>query len=109
MKSIRTLTYSLAGALLTCFGAFAGSAEAQTVTTPAVCAQHETIVERLNQEYSETPVGTGLASAGFLVEVFASPGGTWTIVITQPGGTACLVASGNYWEAAPKLVGASGA
>ena len=109
MKNSKTLIYALAGALLIGFGAFARPAEAQTVRTPAVCAEHQTIVERLNQQYSETPVGTGLASAGFVVEVFASPSGTWTIVMTQPSGTACLVASGNYWETAPKLVGASGA
>jgi hypothetical protein len=109
MKSIRTLFYSLTGALLICFGTFAGSAEAQTVTNSTVCAAHATIVERLSDEYAETKVGTGLASAGYLVEVFASSSGSWTIVLTQPGGTACLIASGNYWESAPQLVGAAGA
>jgi hypothetical protein len=50
-----------------------------------------------------------MKSAGYLVEVFASSSGSWTIVLTQPGGTACLIASGNYWESAPQLVGAAGA
>lgn len=41
---------------------------------------------------------TGLASAGQVVEVFASETtGTWTITVTRPDGTACLVATGEHF------------
>ena len=44
----------------------------------------------------------GLTASGGIIEVFASQEGTWTIVITQPNGTSCLIAVGLDWENLPK-------
>ena len=41
----------------------------------------------------------GLAANGSVLEVLASKDGTWTILITSPNGTSCVVAVGDSWEA----------
>jgi hypothetical protein len=33
-----------------------------------------------------------------VVEVFASKAGTWTIVLTDANGLACLAAAGDAWQ-----------
>ena len=44
----------------------------------------------------------GLASNGSMIEIFASPNGSWTIVMTQPDGVTCLMAAGESWEDLPQ-------
>jgi len=50
-----------------------------------------------------------LVGNGSVLEVLASKTGSWTILVTQPSGLLCVVASGEAWEnfpetAADKLV-----
>jgi hypothetical protein len=61
------------------------------------------VAENLNKAYAETPVSMGVTIGGAVIEVFASPDGTWTLVITQPNGVTCLIAAGKDWENLPKL------
>lgn len=74
------------------------------VATPArsesaFCAEHRTLSRFLSDRHAETPVGVGLANNGGLVQVYTSPeGNTWTIFMTMPDGTACLMAAGENWE-----------
>lgn len=75
------------------------AAQAQTARTTANCAKHEQVVERLASKYGESRQSIGLAKNNSVMEVFASPeSGTWTIVITLPGGMTCLVAAGEAFE-----------
>ena len=63
------------------------------------CAPRDLIVERLSNHYGETRQSIGLGANNALVEVFASEDtGTWTITVTMPGGSTCLVASGQSFE-----------
>jgi hypothetical protein len=63
------------------------------------CAPREVVVERLASGYGETRQSIGLAANNAVLEVFASlETGTWTIVVTTPGGPTCLVASGAAFE-----------
>ncbi|MDH3264833.1 MAG: hypothetical protein OEM24_12665, partial [Paracoccaceae bacterium] len=63
------------------------------------CAQREVVVERLATGYGETRQSIGLAANNAVLEVFASlETGTWTILVTTPGGPTCLVASGGAFE-----------
>lgn len=65
----------------------------------AVCADRTTIVDRLAEGYGETRQAIGLASSSQIVEVFASEEtGTWTITVTRPDGTTCLMAAGKHFE-----------
>jgi hypothetical protein len=63
------------------------------------CAPREAVVERLSSGYGETRQSIGLGAQGAIVEVFASmETGSWTITVTMPNGTTCLVASGQSFE-----------
>ncbi len=69
----------------------------------AVCGKRSEFVIKLGKQYSEKPVGMGLAANGSMVEIFSSPAGTFSIVVTHPGGVSCLVAAGDNWAMkAPK-------
>jgi len=62
------------------------------------CAAREVVVSRLAEKYSETRQNIGLAGPGVVMETYASPTGTWTIVMNFPNGVACLIASGQAYE-----------
>jgi hypothetical protein len=66
--------------------------------TPAFCAERARIAERLETEYSEQLVGGGMQSQTGLIEVWAATtGATWTILMTRPDGTSCVMATGTDW------------
>ncbi len=72
-----------------------------------MCGERRAVVENLEQTYSEAPVSIGLASNGSVIEVLASPSGSFTIILTQPNGLSCIMAAGENWEDLPKrLAGA---
>jgi hypothetical protein len=71
------------------------AAPAQTRT----CAERAQVIERLAERYGETLQSMGMNSNNGLLEVYASEEtGSWTILVTSPDGTACLVAAGQMWE-----------
>lgn len=81
-------------AIATAFVILPHAAQAQSA-----CAPRDSVLERLTQSYGETRQSIGLGSNDALVEVFASPEtGSWTITVTMPDGTTCLVASGQAFE-----------
>ncbi|WP_037316739.1 hypothetical protein [Ruegeria halocynthiae] len=64
------------------------------------CAPRADMVKRLTETYGETRQSIGIAQQGAMVEVYASDqSGSWTITVTLPDGTTCLVASGQAYEA----------
>ena len=71
---------------------------APAAADPLVCGEHQTIVGALAQQYKEQRESMGLSSAGHLIEVFVSGGGTWTILLTTKAGLACIVAAGQHWK-----------
>jgi hypothetical protein len=68
------------------------------------CAAREAMLDRLAADYDEKPVSVGVTATGSLLEVLASPKGSWTIIVTVPDGPTCLVSSGDGWRAAPVQV-----
>jgi hypothetical protein len=68
------------------------------------CANRDAVLERLSAQYHEEPISIGVTATGSLLEVLASPEGSWTIIITAPGGPTCLVSSGEGWRGAPVQV-----
>ncbi len=82
------LTISTATAL------FATSVFAQTV-----CGPRDKFVSHLAKKHAEQTTAMGLASNGRVVEVLSAENGSWTIIITEPGGQSCVVAAGEAWEA----------
>jgi len=67
-----------------------------------ICGERADFVERLKDGYAEEPVSVGLAANGSVIEVFTADSGTFSIIITQPSGVSCLVASGEEWLDLPQ-------
>jgi len=74
------------------------SAFSQTVTqTRMNCAERAAIVAKL-VGYHEEPEAIGLNNDGTLLEVFVSPQGTWTVLVSSPQGQSCIAAIGEAWQ-----------
>lgn len=74
------------------------SITAQPAAAQAVCGPHAQIVKLLNNSLSEKRVSVGLNNNGQVIEVFASEGGGWTMVVTRPNGISCILAAGDAWR-----------
>ena len=73
--------------------------QATAFAAPVSCGPRAELLEELAKRFSEAPVAVGLASSGALVEVLTNgSGSTWTIIVSQPNGTSCLVAAGESWQ-----------
>jgi hypothetical protein len=77
-------------AIIACLFAAPAAAQSQ-------CGPHPVVVAQLADKYGETRRGMGMAGQA-IAELYASDAGTWTIVVTLPDGSACLIASGEGWE-----------
>ncbi len=63
------------------------------------CDQRTKVLGHLAQKYKEAPIAVGVTSSGGLVEVLTTGDGkTWTIILSSPNGTSCLVAAGEGWR-----------
>lgn len=93
-RSLATLALlGFAGAL----SLLAGPAAAQQA-----CLLRDTTVTRLEERYGERVLGRGLANAGTaMFELFVSETGSWTVVVSDPKGRSCVVASGEDWQQLP--------
>ena len=88
-----------AAALMGPLGAHA-HAHAQTQSQTQLCGQRASVIGSLAEKYREAPVAVGVTSTGGIVEVLTtSDGATWSIIVSNPNGTSCLVAVGEGWRA----------
>ncbi len=91
-----TRTMPLLRAVLT-FGLFLAASAIHAQEQP--CAERDKVIERLAEKYGETLQSIGMQSNSGVLEVYASKEtGTWTILVTDPTGTACMIAAGQMWE-----------
>ena len=67
----------------------------------ASCGPHKAMVEVLSAKYSEAPHAMGTVHDDKLVELFVSAKGSWTILVTRPNGSSCIIAAGQDWEFVP--------
>jgi hypothetical protein len=74
------------------------SAVAQQPQQTLKCGPHAEIVAILLAQFKEQLVGYGLNGGGKLTEFFASPQGTWTMLVTPPVGPSCITDSGEFWK-----------
>ena len=65
-------------------------------TAHASCAPKETVVQFLRDSFKEILVSSGVMPNGVVLEIYASPNGTWTAVMVKDG-TACLGPEGYGW------------
>ena len=71
---------------------------AQPAAAAPRCGPRAEVLEMLAERYEETRRGIGISGPTQVLEVFASTTGTWTVLVTDPDGNTCLVASGQSWE-----------
>ncbi len=75
-------------------------AQSRTPIQTQQCDQRARVIGHLARKYKETPVAIGVTTSGGMVEVLTTgDGGTWTIILSNPNGTSCLVAAGEGWRA----------
>lgn len=97
------LRWGLALLLVSAF-VLSAAAERASASTDRNCSTRANVLKQLSHKYSESPTAVGLAQNGGIIEVLTSnEGGTWTIIITMPDGTSCMVAAGEDWETLPKF------
>ena len=68
------------------------------------CGNHYKIVEALGNKFKETRRVMGIVNSTAIMELFMSPRGTWTMVITDTSGLSCITASGEAWQDVPVAV-----
>lgn len=76
--------------------------------SPGQCAAHDQIEAELAKQFSEAPHAMGLAQDDTVMELYASPAGTWTLTVTLPSGLTCLVAAGAAFESIAPTQAAKG-
>lgn len=87
----------LAGAALF---VLAGPAVAQ----PAQCGFRAVIQKHLVEKYNEMPERIGVMPNGNVLEIWASEEtGTFTVMVSDPAGSSCVMATGDGWQT-PKPV-----
>ena len=59
-----------------------------------ICVPYENIKKQIEQGYKERLIFRGLNSRGWMVEIWMSVGGTWTMTRTNPVGTGCWIDAG---------------
>ncbi len=85
----RALILSLASVCLTATG---------TTQAQAACLPHAEVVAGLQQYYDESVRGRGLGEmGGFVLELYVSESGSWTILMTHTNGLSCVKAAGQDW------------
>ena len=100
MSRIAVSTVLAAAAALALSAPVPVAAEQPSQTT---CIKRVQLLQHLAAQFQEKPIAAGLTENGWLLEVYASRAGeTWTIAMTMPNGTTCLVASGQEWQLLPQ-------
>jgi hypothetical protein len=68
------------------------------------CGRHEEITKVLTSKYQETRRILGVINTRNVMEIFLSPQGTWTVLLTDTNGMSCITASGEAWQEVPIAV-----
>lgn len=93
-RSVTTTAMILAAGAL----AAAMPAPAAAQMQQMVCGERVEIVNALESGHQEQKTAGGLSGSGGLVELFTGESGTWTLLLTLPGGPTCLLGAGEDWE-----------
>lgn len=87
----------VSGALATAL--MSGAAVMTPASAQAVsCGERQLILNTLKDRYHEGRTAYGITADGRLLEIFSGPSGSWTLLVTQPGGKSCLMSSGEGWR-----------
>jgi hypothetical protein len=70
-----------------------------SIATP--CGSHDALIKSLSVRFKEARRIMGVVNAKSVMEIFMSPQGTWTVLVTDTAGTACVIATGDAWQEVP--------
>lgn len=90
----------MAGVALSALALVPVSAEAQQQRN-AVCKDRGELIRVLAKKFNETQRSFGLQNDRRVLELYASPDGSWTALLTLPSGRSCVVAAGEAWTIVP--------
>lgn len=63
------------------------------------CGDGSSIIAHLEKDWGEAPAVIALDAAGRMVRVLVNPEtGTWSMLVTGPGGPTCLISHGSDWD-----------
>ncbi|MBI2718255.1 MAG: hypothetical protein HY245_15680 [Rhizobiales bacterium] len=62
------------------------------------CGAHADIAKVLGSKYNESRRVMGVVNARAVMEMFMSPEGTWTMLVTDTSGNSCITAAGEAWQ-----------
>ena len=62
------------------------------------CLPRAELIAQLDSKYQERQTVIAMESRGMMLEVYVSPGGTFTVVAVSPDMRACVVAFGTDWK-----------
>lgn len=79
-------------------GAMQPAAQAEPQPAGMTCAPHKSLAGFLDQNFDEKREAIGITGSGQLLEIYTSRNGSWTIVLSTPQGTSCIVGAGESWE-----------
>jgi hypothetical protein len=86
---------------------FAGSSS--IVAAQMLCVERVDMLNRLASEYGEELIEVKMMEEHGLLEVLKSPTrGTWTLLLTKPGGISCVLATGKGLDTDEKDHGTAG-
>lgn len=84
------------------------SSFAALAQTAIGCGTLDEVAQQLKTQFGEERIGAGLSThlpngrqGQVLYQMFQSGAGTWTLVISAPDGSACVLAAGANWEIYP--------
>ena len=97
-----TQTRSLSLAAL--FAAISLISNVKAVEAAPQCGDHDKIVDVLGHKFKEERRVMGVVNSTAVMEIFMSPQGTWTMVITDTSGMSCITAAGEEWQDVPVAV-----
>lgn len=69
------------------------------------CGPRKALTKKLEQSYGETRQSIGLTGGNAVFEVWVSDKtGSWTMLLTRPDGTSCVLAVGEDWQSVGQKV-----
>ena len=93
IKVLRKLQIPILASLLISFAPL-GDAEAARA-----CGERAKFAKHLNAKFKEQPQALGVLTKGNAIfEVFVSPEGSWTLLMTKADGDSCIMAAGHSWQ-----------
>lgn len=86
------------------FAAVSFLATASVASAGMPCGNHDKIAKSLGIKFNEGRRVMGVVNAETVMEIFMSQQGTWTVLVTNTKGVACILASGEAWQELPVKV-----